>query len=76
MAKWTESRPDPDNPDCRIWLFHGNSRGSFRTEEIARGFGIHEGRLGDIDGDGRLDIVSKPYNWQTPRLDVWLNKGN
>jgi len=29
----------------------------------------------DIDGDGRLDIVTKPYTWDTPRVDVWLNQG-
>ena len=29
----------------------------------------------DLDGDGRLDILSKPYNWDTPRVDVWLNRG-
>ena len=29
----------------------------------------------DLDGDGDLDILSKPYNWDAPRLDVWLNNG-
>ena len=27
-------------------------------------------------GDGRLDIITKPYTWDTPRLDIWLNQGN
>jgi hypothetical protein len=27
----------------------------------------------DIDGD--YDILDKPYNWQKPRLDIWLNEG-
>ena len=37
--------------------------------------GFHEARVADLNGDGKLDILSKPYNWETPRLDVWLNQG-
>jgi len=29
----------------------------------------------DLDGNGTLDILGKPYNWNTPRLDIWLNMG-
>jgi len=29
-----------------------------------------------VNGDGKLDIVTKPYTWDTPRIDVWLNQGN
>jgi hypothetical protein len=32
--------------------------------------------LGDIDGDGDLDILGKPYNFETPRLNIWLNGTN
>jgi hypothetical protein len=39
------------------------------------GHGWHEARVADLDGDGDLDILNKPYNWQTPRVDVWLNNG-
>ena len=28
-----------------------------------------EGKLGDFDADGDMDIVKKPYNWSTPRID-------
>ena len=73
MSKWTESRPDPDHPNCKMWLFLGNGRGEFRTTEIATGFEAHEARVGDINKDGRLDIMVKPYNWETPRVDIWLN---
>ncbi len=34
-----------------------------------------EGKLADLDGDGDLDILNKPYNWEAPRIDVWLNNG-
>jgi hypothetical protein len=26
--------------------------------------------------DGDLDILNKPYNWEAPRVDVWLNNGS
>jgi hypothetical protein len=31
--------------------------------------------FGDVNGDGYLDIVTKPYTWDTPRVDVWMNQG-
>jgi hypothetical protein len=30
----------------------------------------------DVNGDGRLDIISQPCCWDTPRLDIWLNRGS
>lgn len=75
MAKWTESAPTPNNPKARMWIFYGDGEGGFTRTEVATGFGAHEARVADLDGDGDLDILSKPYNWDTPRLDVWLNGG-
>lgn len=40
-----------------------------------RGYGMHEARPSDLDGDGRLDILARPCAWQTPRLDLWINEG-
>ena len=42
---------------------------------VSTGIGNHESRIADLDGDGDLDILTKPYTWDTPRLDVWLNNG-
>ena len=75
MAKWTESRKDPDNPKAQAFLFYGDGKGHFRKTIFQTGMGFHEARLADLNGDGRLDILSKPYNWETPRLDLWLNGG-
>ncbi|MBI4659870.1 MAG: VCBS repeat-containing protein, partial [Verrucomicrobia bacterium] len=75
MAKWTEARPDPNHPQAKAWILFGDGQGNFRTEEITGGHGWHEGRLADLDGDGDLDLLNKPYNWEAPRVDVWLNNG-
>ncbi len=75
MAKWTESRHDPDNPRAQAFLCYGDGKGNFHKTIFQTGMGFHEARVADLNGDGRLDILSKPYNWETPRLDIWLNQG-
>ena len=75
MAKWTEKRSDPDNPDAKAWIFYGDGQGNFRKTEFSSGIGFHEARVADLDGDGDMDILDKPYNWDAPRVDVWLNNG-
>ena len=61
---------------CRQWIFYGDGKGNFRTRVISTGIGNHESRLADLTGNGRLDIVGKPYTWSAPRLDIWINEGN
>jgi len=34
----------------------------------------HSLALIDFDGDGDYDILGKPYGWETPRSDIWLNE--
>jgi hypothetical protein len=75
MGKWTEQAPLPDNPHPKVWIFYGDGKGNFVETLFSEGIGTHEAKVGDLDGDGRVDIVSKPYNWDTPRLDIWLNMG-
>ncbi len=75
MGKWTESAPGPDNPNARMWIFFGDGKGNFTKTELVPGLGNHESKVGDLDGDGKPDILIKPYNWDTPRVDVWLNRG-
>lgn len=63
------------NPNATMWLFYGDGKGNFTKTVIQSGNGVHEAKIGDLDGDGRPDICAKPYCWQTPRIDVWLNRG-
>jgi hypothetical protein len=71
MAQWGKSA---DNPEAKAWIFYGDGQGRFTKSELAGGFDFHEAKVADINGDGRLDIVNKPFIWQTPRLDIWLSQ--
>jgi hypothetical protein len=75
MAHWTNNAAQPDYPNATAWILYGDGKGNFRPSVLSQGEGWHEGKLADVDGDGDLDVINKPYRWQTPRLDVWLNGG-
>ncbi len=63
----------PENSDARLMALYGDGQGLFNVQEVALGYGNHESRLADLDDDGDLDILGKPFLWDTPRLDIWLN---
>ncbi len=75
MAKWSEKETKPDNDKATAFILYGDGKGNFRKTEMVVGHGFHETRIADLDGDGDLDILNKPYNWEVPRVDVWLNNG-
>lgn len=41
---------------------------------ISKGIDLHNSEIVDLDGDGDLDILGKPYDGDAPRLDIWLQK--
>lgn len=70
-----EQRLNGGNPESKIYIFFGDGEGNFTPTVVAQGYDLHEAKVADLNGDGRLDILGKPYNYQTPRLDIWLNEG-
>ncbi len=60
--------------DAKTIILWGDGRGKFRQETIDIGKANHESRLGDLDGDGDIDIMGKPYNFGSPGLHVWLQE--
>jgi hypothetical protein len=75
MAKWTNKPAKADHPDATAWILYGDGKGNFKTTVLVKGDGWHEGKLADVDADGDLDVINKPYTWETPRIDLWLNGG-
>src|SRR5690606_31260265 len=64
-----------DGANADAWVLYGDSTGSFAQQTISTGIGNHESKVGDLDGDGDLDILAKPYSFGAPRVDVFLNGG-
>lgn len=62
------------NPEARIRIMLGDGKGNFIHHVVAKGIGTHESKIADLDGDGDYDILSKPYNWKAPRLDLFINE--
>ena len=75
QGKWTTDPTPIDNPDATAWILYGDGKGNFRTTVLDHGEGWHDGKIADFDGDGDLDILQKPYAWDAPRVDIWLNHG-
>ncbi|MEX2230587.1 MAG: VCBS repeat-containing protein [Cyclobacteriaceae bacterium] len=63
------------NPEPKTRILLGDGNGKFKEMLVHTGFGLHESVLVDLNGDKLLDILGKPYTWQAPRLDIWINKG-
>ncbi len=70
-----EMRFGEGNPDVKIRILLGDGEGNFVDHQVADGIAIHEGKIADLDGDRDYDILAKPYSWQAPRVDVFINEG-
>lgn len=61
--------------DPRIFLLLNSGSRIFERIDVSSSLDSHNTGVGDIDGDGDYDIIGKPYRWDTPRIDIWLNDG-
>ncbi len=69
-----EMRLNGNNEDAKGWVLFGDGTGGFDITILSEGIGHHESTVGDLDGDGDVDILGKPFNWDVGRVDVWLNE--
>ena len=75
MGRWRPNNQPPNNPGAKLRALYGDGKGGFKMQLVDQGQGTHEAKLGDLDGDGDLDILGKPFRHNTPRLDVYWNEG-
>jgi hypothetical protein len=72
------NRPDPGNPANRVFVDTTVESGILATRDGAGGRGFGIANLGDLDGDGDLDVVVCPLTVDATALDpcaAFLNDG-
>jgi len=61
------------NPDPRMMILVNQGNAQFEPVIFQRGIPTHEAKVADLTGDGRPDIVGKPYHPEQ-HIDVWFNE--
>ncbi|HUW81816.1 MAG TPA: VCBS repeat-containing protein [Phycisphaerae bacterium] len=61
------------NPDPKMMIYRNLGGGKFEEVVIQHGIPTHEAKVGDLTGNGRPDIVGKPYDPER-HIDVWFNE--
>lgn len=70
MAAWG----DNVHSEAKAWILYGDGQGNFLKTVLSEGVCHHESKMGDIDNDGDIDVIGKPFKYQGPPLHIWLNK--
>ena len=66
-----------NNTNATNRILTGDGKGKFTNEiVISRGIDLHESEIADLDGDGDLDILGKPYDGDTPQAGYLVTKWN
>lgn len=63
------------NTDAKCRILLGDGKGNFTDYIINEGFSNHESKIIDLDGDGDLDVLSKPFAHRAPGIDIFLQNG-
>jgi len=71
MAAWWIYQRD----SAKAWIFYGDGTGNFVETVLSVGLGHHESKIGDLDGDGDMDILGKPFFIHGAPINIWLNEG-
>jgi len=61
------------NPNPKMMIYRNLGGGRFEEVIFQHGIATHEAKVGDLTGDGRPDIVGKPYDPER-HIDVWFNE--
>ena len=61
------------NPEPRMIIMVNQGSANFEPVIFQRGISTHEAKIADLTGNGRPDIVGKPYNPES-HIDIWLNE--
>ncbi len=62
---------NPHEP--RLLIYRNDGHAGFEERVISSGIPTHEAKVADMTGDGRPDIVGKPYDPER-HIDLWLNE--
>ncbi|MEM7276175.1 MAG: VCBS repeat-containing protein, partial [Actinomycetota bacterium] len=68
------SASDSAKENARAAVWYGDGLGGFSPALLSTGEDNHESLLADIDGDGDLDIVRKPFDLATPAFGILTNQ--
>lgn len=60
-------------PDPNLVVFTNRGDGQFQPFIVSTGIPTHEAKVADLNGDGRPDIIGKPY-FPEKHIDLWLNE--